>query len=71
MTLNWDDTNQKETHVVEFSVQRCTHWTAPRSERHADAWAETGSQNGKHLKDCDRVASKITVCSTHFRAQAW
>ena len=24
MTLNWDDTNQQGTHVVEFSVQLCT-----------------------------------------------
>ena len=57
MTLKWDDTNQQGTHVVEFSVQLCTrHWTAPRCERHADAWAETDSPNGRLLKGCDRVA---------------
>ena len=55
MTLNWDDTNQQGTHVVEFSVQLCTqHWTEPRSKRHADALAETDSPNGRHLKACVR-----------------
>ena len=60
MTLIWDDTNQQRTHVVEFFVQLCTqHWTALRSKRHADAWAETDSPNGRHLKAYNRSGAEI------------
>ena len=70
MTLICDDTIQKGTHVVEFSVQLCTqHWTAPRSKRHADAWAETDSPNGRHLKAGDRGGVEDHLMSHVFASQ--
>ena len=54
LVLGIGDTKQQGNHAAEFFVQLCTqHWTAPRSKRHAGAWAETVSPNGRPLNTVD------------------
>ena len=51
---------------AEFFVQLCMHhWTLPRSKRHAGAWAETETPNGRHLITVEW--SRKSPCATRFR----
>ena len=56
---------------AEFFVQLCMHhWTLPRSERHAGAWAETETPNGRHLITVDGSGAGNHLVQHVFAFQA-
>ena len=45
------------------------HWTLPRSKRHAGAWAETETPNGRHLNTVDGSGARNHLVQHVFAFQ--